>query len=293
MQKPILVTGASGTIGSFLVESLLAKKHPVRLALRDSRKSPYNQHPLVETVHFDYREDKGMQNALLGIEQVFWLMPSPTQLKKEEAFDEVEAAVRFMSHMKQAGVQHIVRISGMGADHYQESAHFRIEELIRASGIAYTILRPAFFMQIFSIYYRDSIKKNDSIALYDANVRETFVDARDIAAVAAESFLSPAHRNQIYTLTSNDLLNYQDIAVLLTQVLGRNIRYTAESDDDSLQSLLSIGWTQEAAEVYVMFLQAAQQGVFSTRTDDVKKVLGREPIAFAQFVQDHVSVWSK
>jgi uncharacterized protein YbjT (DUF2867 family) len=289
MQKPILITGASGTIGSFLVENLLAKEKPIRLALRDSRKSPYHQ----SAVSFDYRDDKSMQNALEGIEQVFWLTPSPIQVKKEEAFDELEVASRFIDHMKQAGVQHIVRISGMGADLYKESAHFRIEELIRASGIAYTILRPAFFMQIFSVYYRNSIQKHDRIDLYDGGVRESFVDARDIAAVAAESFLNPQHRNQIYTLTSNDLLNYKDIAEILTKVLGRSIRYIAKSDEDSIQALLSSGWTRQAAEPFVMLLQAVQQGAFSIRTDDVKRVLGREPITFVQYAEDHVSIWSK
>ncbi len=289
MQKPILITGASGTIGGFLVESLLAKKQPIRLALRDSQKSPYHQ----SAVSFDYRDDKSMQKALEGIEQVFWLTPSPTQVKKEEAFDDLEVASRFLDHMKQTGVQHIVRISGMGADLYKESAHFRIEELIRASGIAYTILRPAFFMQIFSIYYRNSIQKQDHINLYDAGVRESFVDARDIAAVAAEAFLKPQHRNQIYTLTANDLLNYKDIAEILTRVLGRNISYTAKSDEDSIQALLSNGWTLEAAKSYGMLLQAVQQGAFSTHTDDVKKVLGREPITFIQYAEDHASIWSK
>jgi uncharacterized protein YbjT (DUF2867 family) len=227
-----------------------------------------------------------MQHALDGVEQVFWLTPSPTQVKKEEAFDELEVASRFIDHMKQSGVQHIVRISGMGADQYKESVHFRTEELIRASGIAY-------FMQIFSVYYRNRIQKYDCIDLYDAGVRESFVDARDIAAVAAESFLNPQHRNKIYTLTSNDLLNYKDITQILTKVLGRDINYTAKSDEDSIQALLSSGWTRQAVEPYVMLLQAVQQGAFSIRTDDVKRVLDREPIPFVQYAADHADIWSK
>ena len=291
MQKPILITGATGTIGHFLKQELLSAHHPVRLAVRNPKKFSDEDKALVEAVYFDYKDQDSRKQALQGIEQLFWLTPSPTQMKAAETFDEIAVATEFLAEMKQVGVQHIVRISGMGADQYKESPHFQVEELLRKSGIAYTILRPAFFMQIFSSYYRDGIKKENRIHVYDAGVREAFVDARDIAAVAAKSFLDPSHRQQIYTLTSSELLNYADIADLLTKTLNREITYTAQSDTDSMNTLTNSGWEQKAAEIYIMFLQAAQQGVFSVLTNDVKKVLGRDPISFQQYVKDYASMW--
>ncbi len=291
MQKPILITGATGTIGNFLKQELLSMQHPLHLAVRNPQKFSDKDKSLVETVYFDYKNEDSRKQALQGIEQLFWLTPSPTQMKSEEAFDEIALAIEFLAEMKQAGVKHIVRISGMGADQYKESAHFQIEELIRQSGISYTILRPAFFMQIFSSYYREGIRKENRIHLYDASVREAFVDARDIAAVAAKSFVDPSHRHQIYTLTSGELLNYADIADLLTKTLNREITYTAQSDADSIATLIENGWDPKGAEIYTMFLQAAQQGVFSVLTNDVEKVLGRDPISFQQYVRDYASMW--
>lgn len=87
------------------------------------------------------------------------------------------------------------------------------------------------------------------------------------------------------------MLNYHDIADILTKVLNRKITYTAHSDADSIATLIESGWDPKGAEIYTMFLQAAQQGVFSVTTNDVRKVLGRDAISFQQYVQDYASMW--
>ncbi|MBY0376992.1 MAG: NAD(P)H-binding protein, partial [Gammaproteobacteria bacterium] len=171
--KPILITGVSGSIGSKLARNLIARKVPVRLALRDPKQSPYENNALVETVYFDYRDKNSLQKAVEGVEQVFFLTPATMQAK-QEAFNELETALAFIEIMRAAGVQHVVRSSGMGADQFKESAHYLIEQAVQQSGMAYTILRPTFFMQIFDVYYRNSIQKKYVIDFYDANVTESF-----------------------------------------------------------------------------------------------------------------------
>lgn len=291
MRKPILITGASGSIGSELTRNLIAREVPVRLALRDPNRAPHPNNPLVETVYFDYRDETSLQKAVEGVAQVFFLTPAAMQAK-QESFNELEAALPFIEIMQKAGVEHIVRSSGMGAEQFKESAHYLIEQAVRQSGMAYTILRPTFFMQIFDVYYRNSIQKKNAIDFYDANVAESFIDVRDIAAVAAEALLNPIHRHQIYTLTSEELLNYEMVAEILTHTLGRKITYVAKSDEDSYKALVADGWSSDAANSYVGYLQAAQQGLFSAIHPDVEKILGRKPIAFQQYAKDYATAWS-
>lgn len=291
MTKPILITGASGSIGSELTRNLIAREVPVRLALRDPNRSPHQNNPLVETVYFDYRDKTSLQKAVEGVAQVFFLTPATMQAK-QESFDELEAGLSFIEIMKTSAVQHIVRGSGMGADRFKESAHYLIEQAIQKSGMNYTILRPTFFMQIFDVYYRNSIQKKNVIDFYDAGVAESFIDVRDIAAVAAEALLNPIHHNQIYTLTSEELLNYEMVAEILTYTLARKITYVAKSDDDSYKALVAEGWSSDAVNSYVGYLQAAQQGLFSAIHSDVEKILGRKPISFKKYAKDYATAWS-
>lgn len=291
MTKPILITGASGSIGSELTRNLIAREVPVRLALRDPNRSPHQNNPLVETVYFDYRDKTSLQKAVEGVAQVFFLTPATMQAK-QESFDELEAGLSFIEIMKTSDVQHIVRGSGMGADRFKESAHYLIEQAIQKSGMNYTILRPTFFMQIFDVYYRNSIQKKNVIDFYDAGVAESFIDIRDIAAVAAEALLNPIHHNQIYTLTSEELLTYEMVAEILTHTLARKITYVAKSDEDSYKALVAEGWSSDAVNSYVGYLQAAQQGLFSAIHPDVEKILGRKPISFKQYAKDYATAWS-
>lgn len=291
MTQPILITGASGTIGSLLVKNLLERKLPLRLALRDVKRSPYPSHPLVENIHFDYQNPESMEKAVQGVSQVFLLTP-PIMQATQESFDELQPALSFIAEAKKTRVKHIVRISGMGADQFKSSTHYLIEEAIRDSGMDYTLLRPSFFMQIFNTIHRDGIQKNNEIKIFDAKVKESFVDARDIAAVATEALLDPRHRNQIYTLTSGELLNYEDVAKILTETLDRKITYTAQNEADSYATLIKKGWPADAVEAYLGMLQAVQQGLFSKLSSDVETVLGRKPSLFTDYAKDYTDEWS-
>src|SRR6266853_2023289 len=194
MSKPVLVTGASGTIGRDVARQLSAEGVAVRAGVRDQARARKQFSADIALVPFDFENEKTFSEALGGIEKVFLLPPLlPNQLDVMNTF--VDAAER-------AGVRHIVKLSAIGIDDTMQptaiKGHAANEQHIRESGLAFTFLRPNSFMQNFITYF---LPRNGAIYLPWGNGTATFVDTRNIASVAAEVLTRDGHEGQIYTLT--------------------------------------------------------------------------------------------
>jgi len=285
MTQTILITGATGAVGMALANEFSTLDAQVRLGTRSPDKLNNKLSNNSHAVYLDLDCDKSIMTALKGVDKVFFITPS--LLKSNKNWDEAAMAKRFIDLASASGVKHIVRLSAMNAHLFKESTHYKIEGQIKASGMNWTILRPSFFMQIFDMYYLPSIKNKCVIDYYDADVKEAFIDARDIAAVATKALMEEGHHAKIYTLTSDELLNYKDIAKIFSHTLNEKITYTAQNDNDSLKALVHNQWPKESAKSYVGILQAVQAGVFSELSEDVSTVLGRKPIGFSRYAQDY------
>lgn len=146
----ILVTGSTGNVGREVVKQLVARGIEVKAATRAIDK--VNEKG-VEFVNLDFSQSESIKQALAGVDKVMFITPNvPTA---------VEMSERFIEHAINAGVKHIVRLSGMGAQMEAitlAKRHRAIERAIEASGIAYTFLRPNTFMQNYVNYFAESIK---------------------------------------------------------------------------------------------------------------------------------------
>jgi len=194
MSKPVLVTGATGTIGRDVARQLSAEGVAVRAGVRNQAKARTQFRADIALVPLDFENEKTFSEALEGVEKVFLLPPLlPNQLEVMNTF--VDAA-------KRAGVRHIVKLSAIGIDDEAQPTaikrHDSSERYIRESGVAFTFLRPNSFMQNFIIYFPP---RNGAIYLPWGNGTATFVDTRDIASVAAKALTSDGHEGKIYTLT--------------------------------------------------------------------------------------------
>jgi uncharacterized protein YbjT (DUF2867 family) len=280
MSEPILVTGATGTIGRDVAKRLSEKGVSVRAAVRDQAKARRQFGSNIALAPFDFENEKTFSGALEGVEKVFLLPPLlPNQLAVMNAF--VDAA-------KRAGVRHIVKLSAIGADDEKRptaiKGHAANEQHIRESGVAFTFLRPNSFMQNFFTYFPP---RNGAIYLPWGNGTASFVDTRDIASVAAKVLTSDGHEGKIYTLTGPATLGIADIARILSEMTAREFKYVdvpeAAARDGMLQARVP-PWQVDL----VMELHAVnKQNRWSAVTSDIEKITGNPPTDFAQFARDH------
>ncbi len=282
----ILIAGATGTNGRELLNQLAHKQIPVRALVRDFEKSKALASELVELVQGDLAQPATLTSAMAGIEKAY--------IVTGIAPDVPTWFSNFYQAAKAAGVKHIVKFSGLGAELDSPSEIIRQhaisdQELID-SGMAYTILRPNSFHQNM-LWQAQSIKQQDQFYLPMADARQSTVDVRDLAEATVKVLTETGHENQVYDLTGPESLDFSDVAKILSQQLGRKIHYIDVPASAAKQSMLdasSPGWTANAVtELQTLFAT----GKYSKVEPDLAKLLGRAPRSFAQFAQDFASAF--
>jgi uncharacterized protein YbjT (DUF2867 family) len=280
MNNPILVIGATGTIGREVVHHLSKKHVAVRAGVRDVAKASDRFGKAVELTPFDFADAASYPAALRDVEKLFVLPPLiPNQ---------VEVTTALVDAAKSAGVRHIVKLSAIGADRSASFTlgrwHGETDQYIANSGLGFTILRPNSFMQNFINYFppRDGV-----IYLPWGDGRASFIDARDVGAVAAEALTGAGHDGASYDLTGGESLGIADVARILPSVAGREIRYVDVPEPaarDAMRQARIPPWQVDA----LLELHAInKQGLWETVSRDVEKIAGKSPATFSQFVRDH------
>jgi uncharacterized protein YbjT (DUF2867 family) len=192
---------------------------------------------------------------------------------------------------RQAGVRHIVFLSLQGVEKNPIVPHHKIEKLILELGFAFTFLRASFFMQNLSTTHQAEIRDRQEIAVPVGRAKTSFIDVRDIGVVAVAALTENGHEHRNYTLTGGQALNYHQVAQIMTEVLGRPIRYTNPSLIRFVRQELRAGRPLDYTLVMAGLYTITRFGNAKTVTTDVKTILGREPITFRQFVTDYQSCW--
>jgi uncharacterized protein YbjT (DUF2867 family) len=273
----IVVTGATGTVGSEVVRQLIAAGQRPRALVRDPGAARERLGDQVDLVEGDLDRPETLERAMDGAERVFLLtVPGERQLQRERAV--IEAARR-------AGVGQMVRLSRAGADERSPlriaRLHGQAERQLWRSGLAATIVRPSMFMQNLSFMVRDGVI---SSAIGDGQV--AMIDVRDVAAVAVAALTGAGHAGRTYVATGPQAVGLDDVAGLLSRQFGREIAYVRLSPDDVRTAFLGIGvdpWLADDAATLDSLLAAGHD---EPVTDDVLEVTGRPPRTLAGFVED-------
>lgn len=285
---PVLVTGATGTVGAAVVRALLAAGQPVRAAASTPDSVHRRFGTTVQAAGLDFTDPATWPDAYTGVERMFLLRPPQLGRPRTQMLPSLEFARR-------ARVRHVVFLSLQGAEHNKVVPHARIEAWLRSSGLTWTFVRAAFFMQNLTTAHVTDIRDRNEIMVPAGRGATAFVDAHDVGDVAAAALIDPeAHRNRAWTPTGPQALTYQKIAVELTEVLGRPIRYRRPGIPRyawHAHHTLRMPWGMVA--VTTAIYTAARLGRAAGLTDDVYTVLNRPPTAFHDFAAREKNAWHR
>jgi uncharacterized protein YbjT (DUF2867 family) len=282
MIDTILITGSTGNVGSQVVKQLSSFSSSVRAAVQSKNRADDIKNTKAELVEMNFNKSDTIEAAFKDVQKIFLLTPFVP--------DMVEMSKSLIREAKKANVNHIVKQSAFGSDLKDgitmNKLHRQVEEAIESSGINYTFLRPMSFMQNY-LGLSDSIKSQGVFYAPLIDSRTSFVDVRDIAAVAVEALTKTGHENKAYNITGPEAVSNYDIANILSNTTGRKITYVNISDDEARKGMKENGmqeWTINALMELYNFQKAGKASHVSL---DVERVTNRKPISFEQFSKDY------
>ena len=279
----ILITGASGNVGKEVLKQTVAAGVKVRAAFQSANRAA-SAPSGVEIATVDYNQPETLRSALKGVDRVFLVGPPAQNLVALER-SAVDA-------IKQAGAPHIVKLSAMGGRAaIFPRQHAESEDYIKSSGVAFTFLRPNGFMQNLVNYNASTINSQNAFYGCQGDGKVSHIDIRDVAAVAVKALTSDGHQGKSYTLTGPRALANSEIAQILTDDLGRDIRYVDLPAGQFKQALLGAGLPEWSVDALIDLQQLYNNGGASAVTSDVEQVLGHKPRSFEQFSRDYISAF--
>lgn len=276
----ILLTGATGRVGTAAARALLQAGEPFKVMVRSPEKLTLNGANM-QVLKGDFADPRAIGQALEGATRALIVMGNhPDQAMLERRFAEQAVA---------AGVTHLVKVSSMEASPdataVLPSNHFQTEQHIQSLAVDWTFLRPNYYMQNM-LMYAASISRAGSFALPLGSAKTAMVDARDVGEVAAAVLTGQNHVNQIYQLTGPALMDFHEAAGVMSGVLGRDIAYveqTPEAFRDVLAQFIHSSWQLDA--VCELFAEIAG-GSLEQLTDTAADLLGRSPRSLADFIAE-------
>jgi uncharacterized protein YbjT (DUF2867 family) len=286
MQK-ILVSGATGNVGSRVVHELRGCGMPVRAFVRDADKAAAMLGDEVELAVGDFGDTGSIQAALDGVDGVFLACSNQPQ--------QVEYETRVIDAAKEAGVRRIVKLSALGTELGSPVAfwdwHARIENHLRATEVPFVILRPTFSMANV-LASAEAVQYTNKLFAPAGDAGIAMIHPQDVAAVASVALVEDGHEGKTYTLTGPDAITFGQVAGYLWGALGREIEYLNVPDEVALHSMVEQGLPEFVAGQIVTVFGFLRGGAQEQTTDAVRTLTGRDPVGFAGFASQHARLFA-
>jgi uncharacterized protein YbjT (DUF2867 family) len=276
----ILVIGATGNVGSKTVYKLAEEGYSVKAATRNP--AGYAGHDNVEAVAFDYMDHSTFGPALEGVDVVS-LIALPMDL------DALNKLKPFIDLMTEKGIKHVVFISAFGVDQNKEAPLFKVEKAIKDAGLNFTILRPNFFMENFTGFMAPQIKEG-AFYIAASKGKTSFIAAADIAEVAVSAIKNEDYNSE-YNITGSESLDHYEVAEILSNELGKEVKYVDMPEETMLQGARDNGMPEDMVIYFGFLYQAVRNGWAAPVTEDVEKASGKKPVLFKDFVKENKATW--
>jgi len=282
----ILVTGATGTVGREVVAQLAAAGAPVRALVRDPGKAAALLPAGVDLAPGDLDRPATLAAALQGVEKVFLLSPADPR--------QVEQQGNVILAARRAGVGHVVKMSALGASTGSPVSllrwHRQTEKELEKSGVAYTHLRPHFFMQNM-LGMAAAIAAQGVVHAPMKDGRVSIVDARDIAAVAVGVLTRAGHEGKTYDVTGPEALSYADMAGKISAAIDKQVTYVNVPFTEARRDLVGAGMPEWLADSLLGLYGLFGAGHGSLVTNVVAEVAKKQPRTFDEFAREHAAAF--
>ncbi|OQP62025.1 NAD(P)-dependent oxidoreductase [Niastella vici] len=282
-QTTILLTGATGNVGSHLAKKLNALKVPFRALVRSKDNNDLlNSLPYATIVTGDLADENSVVMALQGIEKAFLLTHSSEQSEQLQ--------LNFVNAAHRAGVKHIVKLSQLASEEQSPVRFLRyhaiVENRIKELGLTYTFLRPNLYMQGF-LAFKEHIKHDGKFYAAVGQAPISAVDIRDIAAVAAHALTEAGHENKLYNITGGESITHYQMAAVFSTVLEKEVTFIDVTPEQMEGAVRAAGFPEWQVggliEDYAHYARGEAAAVYTT----VKDITGTPAISFEQFARDY------
>lgn len=283
----VLVTGASGNVGSVVVKELLAMGEKVVATTTNIQKINKLFDNQVEPILFDFTDKVTFNKALEGVDRVFLMRP-PHLGKPEYLYPFIDA-------MKAHEIKLVSFLSLMGVEHNTIPPHHKIEKYIEKLEIPYAHVRPGFFMQNLSGIHSVEVREKNEIFVPAGKSKTSFIDASDIGLATAMLLHEPEkYKNTTYTITGPESLDYFQVADILSEVTGRKIIYANPGFLKYRNYYIKKrGLEKTYVNVTVALYFMTRMGTAKEITKEFYELTGKNPRTFEEFAKDNIKYFNQ
>ncbi|GHO90258.1 NAD(P)-dependent oxidoreductase [Reticulibacter mediterranei] len=284
----ILIPGATGLTGTALVHEFRKHHERVHILTRDAKHATmFEDDPNIEIAVGDMLKPETLDDAFKSVDKAVLLSTAdPVAM--------AETQIAFINAAKKAGVRHIVKLSCLNPDKKSPARflrmHAEIEKHLEDSGLTWTHIRPAHFMQMYLLDAPTVIAQDAFFnPLGDAFIAP--IDVYDLVKVFYVVLTTGGHEGKMYELSGPDSMTMNDIAELFSKALGRTIHYVNVTLEQERQQLVSFGMPEQLADAVNELYSERCKGSESKVLLETQKLFGIRPTPFAEFVAQHVEIF--
>lgn len=279
----IMITGVSGHVGGAVLKYLQGFEAEIYLGVRNVEKYKDRFRGVIIR-ELDFENQETYVTALKDLDKVFLVRP-PQITDVEGIFQP------FIQSCKEAGVKHIVFLSLIGIEKNPIPPHHKIEKLIVGSSIPYTFIRPSFFMQNLIEPHGDDIIKYNELFIPAGKAKTNFIDTEDIGEIISRVLVSEEHKNRAYDITGSEIITYNQVALIMTKILGRTITYSKPSILKFYRHMRKRAYPKAQIFVMIFLYISTRLGMAKAYSDQAEKLLGRKPHTMEEFIVKNQQVW--